>query len=1052
MNDVSHDDMEEPIEFETLWEAAQDAIQLYAGERWTQRGEHDPGVTLLEALTFNVADLSFRQGFPLTDLLTPRALTAQHQTAMDPEALTFATQRRDASQGIFAAEFGPETALTCGPVTCEDYRRAILDLVVKDSDFERYCFRDVQVFREDDPKLESIVQDSRYYYRYDNVPPNGKWPTEQNNAFRFVVRPDQRVLPHHIAVSGGYVLWLALAPGVVEAQAKPVLAKFLHTNQNLCEAFNQIVFMKDTFVNFYLTIDLEDDVVDFAALLAQIYLAFSTVLLSPVKRRSAEARLKDEGAENMYAGPRLEHGWIEELAPTATSWLANSVLKFEPLRIALEAVRGVNQVAQMVTKKPFAQGEDSFKVAKQTRPVPWGILVHGDVSTATALAKKLCKSVVLRKRGRPIDMGGLETQVTTALSALKDPFVAPFKEPISHIAYGEYREPGAYAGTATLLPALYGTQVDAIDLRADAQKLLRFLLPFDQCLADEMDLLRKLPWLLSFDRRDPQARVIGASWPPFEPGSLPQEQIEQALGPAAVNNLEDYVKIGAQAQKQELALLDYLLRFFGEPRTQRVAVGAAVAGGSAAGNVSGQADEFLKVQQGYLSMIPTLAQKRASIQIGEISALQRRLAARLGVGAALFDASPDFSNLPFYVLEHRQLLPVAPPDELLQQDWKPVLSAVMEVGKTINQAGFLLLSLEGGLQLQSGQLIELRSSTSVKPIIANVIHQTWGKNNELPSLEKTSCHGDIKTLLNTLAGERNATIVSIDLDQHDRLRWSARALVDDILSKDNKKSRWSWRTGVVWLKRVIHPLSFVDSVWPQGEGKAELDVSPSFPLEWRTQMPANITLRDKRNWLILEKTPEKLLKDINLIVTDSDPLLGKISVKLASGESWPKPDEQFQYGWVAGYEKDMFSFNLSVVLPRTWLDLDGSSPSATDNWVQEVVRDTVPAHIVTHVHWLGKDEFGDFSRVYARWQSSGMPAGDLSYRLLSYLSIGELPADHRTGIGFVRIAKDEQAQQLESVFTKMEKNASSTTKAQIGDQAQVAYVRPSRPAISMQKF
>ncbi|AKA86369.1 hypothetical protein [Pseudomonas synxantha] len=1051
MNDVSHDDMEEPIEFETLWDAAQDAIQLYAGERWTQRGEHDPGVTLLEALTFNVADLSFRQGFPLTDLLTPRALTAQHQAAM-VEALSFTTQRKDASQGIFAAEFGPETALTCGPVTCEDYRRAILDLVVQDSDFERYCFRDVQVFREDDPNLESIVQDSRYYYRYDNSPPQGAWPSEQNNAFRFVVRPTKRVLSDYIAVSGGYVLWLALAPGVVEAQAKPVLAKFLATNQNLCEAFNQIVFMTDTFVNFFLTIDLEDDVVDFAALLAQIYLAFSTVLLSPVKRRSAEARLKDEGAENVYAGPRLEHGWIEELAPTATSWLAKSVLKFEPLRIALEGVRGVNRVAQMATTNLSAQDEDSLEVAKQTRPVPWGILVHGNVSTATALAKKLCESVVLRKRGRPIDMGGLEAQVTNALSALTDPFVAPVKEPISHIAYGEYREPGAYAGTATLLPALYGTQVDATGLTTDTQKLLRFLLPFDQCLADEMDLLRKLPWLLSFDRRDPQARVIGASWPPFEPGSLPQEQIEQALGPVAVNNLKKYVENGAQAQNQELALLDYLLRFFGEPRTQRVAVGARVVGGNASGNVSGQADEFLKVQQGYLRMIPTLAQKRASIQIGEVSALQRRLAARLGVGAGLFDASPDFSNLPFYVLEHRQLLPVAPPDKLLQQGWKPVLSAVTVVEKAINKAGFLFLSLEDGLQLQSGQLIELNRFNSVKPIIANVIHQTWKNANELPSLEKASCHGDIQKFLKTFAGRKNATIVSIDLDQHDRLRWSAGALVDDIPSTDNVNPLWSWRTGNVWLKRVIHPLSFVASVWPQGEEKAELDVSPSFPLEWRTQMPANITLRDKRNWLILEKTPEKLLKDINLIVTDSDPLLGKISVKLASGASWPKPDEQFQYGWVAGYEKDMFSFNLSVVMPRTWLDLVGSSPSATDSWVQEVIRDTVPAHIVTHVHWLGRDEFKDFSRVYARWQSSGMPAGDLSYRLLSYLSIGELPADHRTGIGFVRIAQNEQAQQLESALANMATNTSNTAKVQIADQAQVAYVRPSRPAISMQKF
>jgi len=1039
MTDIPYDDVEEPVDFEALWGTVQKALQLYAGARWTERREHDPGITLLQALTFNVADLSFRQSFPLVDLLTPASTLAHSEGAFD-------TQRRvghgGRSPGIFAPEFGPEHALTCGPVTYEDYRKAILDLVVDIEGKKRFCFRDVQILREDFAQLNEGSPDTRYRYVYMEEPPAQGRGVDTNvidphSTFRFVSQKSDPVLQNAMVVSGGYRLWLACAPGVTRAQAEPVLADFLHANRNLCEAFSQIDYLTDIPVTFNLTIEVEDDVVDFAALLAQIYQACSTVLLTPIERRSAEQRLEDEVASDIYVGPQLKHGWIKFLAPTIADG-KKFTQSLTLLQVAIEGITGVNHVASISATLPGKNPASflEFTLDELTLPVPWALLAAG----ANTLAELLCQSVVLRKRGRVIATHSATHQVAKALSALFDPFEAPPEEVVRQVPYGQYRDPGQYTGASSLLPAVYGMQADADSLSKDAKSLLRFLLPLDQCLADEMDLLRKLPWLLSFDRRDPQARSRGGRWQVFDADSLPSEQLNAVLTANEQAALSQLVAVGAKAGDKELELLDYLLRFFGESRTKRVSVlQAANTGGS-------QENEFLKVQQGYLGAIPTIAYKRASIQIDMVSALQQRLSARLGVGATLFAASPDFALLPFYVIEHRQLLPSVPSEKLLTQSWKAVARAQM-IERLGDKPGYLYLALEEGDGLQSGQLIQLRNGTS-RPIVANVIHRCWAfgaptvnGNDEPPPPSSWAKDPALKGMM----------IVSIDLAQHDRLKWNAQGLVED--SKVNTPP-WQWQSSEIWLKRVVHQLAFKEP-WPTAPKEdATLVVQQSFPLEWREpgKLPKSILLKDRRIWNVLEKAISEPLPDIELLVLDGgvDPLLGTLKVKLKTGSKWPTPAQQLNYGWVADYTNDVFSFTLSIVMPRPWLDASHDDPYATDQWVQDVIRDTVPAHIVTHVHWLTARDFQNFSMCYSRWQAAGRPAGDLSYTLLQYLSIGELPVDHRTGIGFVRVASKDRSDNLAAALKSETVNANRMI---IADQSQVIYVKDaSIPAVDLLKF
>jgi len=99
------------IAFDTLWQQAHQKVIALSGEVWTDTGDHDPGVTLLQAVTWNCSDLSYRASLSLNDLLT-----RQDQSTLFPE------------------EFGPEQVLTCNTVTAEDYRRALLDMHSSDID------------------------------------------------------------------------------------------------------------------------------------------------------------------------------------------------------------------------------------------------------------------------------------------------------------------------------------------------------------------------------------------------------------------------------------------------------------------------------------------------------------------------------------------------------------------------------------------------------------------------------------------------------------------------------------------------------------------------------------------------------------------------------------------------------------------------------------------------------------------------------------------------------------------------------------------------------
>ena len=87
-------------------------LQRIAGKIWTDYNSHDPGITILEVLSYAITDLGYRAAYPMQDLLTP--------DPADPDT-------KEINNFFTACEILPNC-----PVTVNDYRKLMIDVEVVD--------------------------------------------------------------------------------------------------------------------------------------------------------------------------------------------------------------------------------------------------------------------------------------------------------------------------------------------------------------------------------------------------------------------------------------------------------------------------------------------------------------------------------------------------------------------------------------------------------------------------------------------------------------------------------------------------------------------------------------------------------------------------------------------------------------------------------------------------------------------------------------------------------------------------------------------------------
>ncbi|ANB72010.1 hypothetical protein AYM40_06220 [Paraburkholderia phytofirmans OLGA172] len=900
------------IHFDTLYGQAKQAIETYGGRSWTDTGEHDPGVTFMEGYCYSASDLAYRSTLPLTDLLTP------------PSA------DQIAGGGIFPADFGPQMTLTSGPITPEDYRRALLDLY--DTTGQYFYFRNAQL----------VVDPDDYTYWYDSG----------EKEFSFVKPTStESSAPVEFKLRGNYTLYVEPTRSALQAQtaAKAALNAFLADNRNIGESVSNVVWTSPQQINPLALIELDENVQNFAAIFAAIYEATEKFISPSAMRYSAAALIaQGERPDAIYQGPYMTNGWIPVL-PETVDYTKPVTVNLGGLAQVWLAIDGVKSI---VSLREWSNAANTWSWTSQnnsTYPQLWGPDPLTEIVQSVQLITIGGEYVTAAK-------GDIEAEMSA------DPVI---RDPDVILPYGRYRDVAQYHPATDSIPPCYGLQ--QLPPGGAQPPLYQFLLPFEQMMANGCRQLAMLPQLLTFRRNG--YTVWGGQWP-YAPGS-PADKVHESYSSA----LKTQIAANADDYDQELAILNYLLTYFG---TQR-----------AAQMLDTTADEFLAVEQNYLGNISELAYHRDNIRPDEVSALQKRIASRLGFGIDLFDNPVDLSRLPFYLIEHRALLPVRPssqydapnyPAGVTLSDDQSTLTVVLDPATSVSE-------------LLVGQLIDL-------VLVGGLAEPKENGDYTLTAL-----------IVGAIDVEGNS--FSLYLQDNPELVLNMGRIVD----AQNAKKLY-WKNCQAWLQDIDYPLMYAADQDGVPADERVLAISGKFPF------PAILRVGDT---LVVNAIEDPVATgagvsawELPVTVKAIDGVAGTVTVVKADGaeHDFPVGTDVRNYFWYAGSSFDRFSFIVSLVLNKAILPQQGDAYT-TERWIRQCVQAEIPACVSVVIHWLddvnvnpsSPVSFQNFSRSYSSWQAGKTAPSTATYQLLWQLSLGLLPT-RLIGIGTMVIASSDQRSQV----------------------------------------
>jgi hypothetical protein len=920
--------VKDAIAFEALWQQAHEKVTALSGDIWTDTGDHDPGVTLLQSATWNCSDLSYRASLPLNDLLT-----RQDQSTLFPE------------------EFGPEQVLTCNTVTAEDYRRALLD--VHSSDIKALDTPE-QDFLFSDISLTQEPEAHRFHW----------WYNAQKREYSFR-KPTDSGEGKELRLRGN--LWLTLVPtrytqslsSENRAAVAQYLAAFLAAHRNLGEAVSRIIWLQPATFSPRMTIELVDNIGDINQVAAQIYQVTDAFLRPAVARYTTEQRRALGDADDaIFEGPRLKHGWQQTVPSQITS--GGYVLNLGPLVNLLLAIPGVASLSALTVDKgdghmTAVEGDNwRWQVADGYYPLLWG---------ETPLE-------LLATNGGPLTLvskGGIRNTLDSEAMAgylVKEKLI---KIEPTVLPAGRFRDQTLYIPVGQRLPECYALQQPDAVIDDKARAVHQFLLPVDQLLADGTAELAQLPSLLAFKDRGDVIR--GTRWP--YTNAMVQQDIHQpyaetlkvmAQQDAAIFT-QDKQPVGANFAR-ELDFLQSLLGYFG---TERAALPLTL-----------DLPDFLATQRAYLAQQPALGYDRINIRIDQVSALQKRIAARIGLDSTCFADNPNLSQLPFYLIEHRQLLPQTP-DSTFDNEQTPSGFAVAEPRISLTQAG------SAGKVVQ-GQLIDL-------------IAIEGGSRLPVRRLLVIATDGDSFTVSTENSQQLHNTLSRLEA------AWASHNL--------------RWQNSNVWLQDMDYRLNYGQSTQPLPDNQRLLASNAQSPYPAMVSVGDSIVIRPAG--LQFTQPGAKAYRtatvaaDWQLAATVKavDPIAGTLLIEKAanSTEDFPSEETSYRFQWAfsdSNYATtDRFSFVVSAVLNRSLIESPNIVPDQLVAWVQETIMAEFPAHVSLINHWLDDATFNNFGAIYARWQNKGTPLGDDAFALMQMLTLGHLPVT-QLSIGLMRIATEAQ--------------------------------------------
>jgi len=582
-------------------------VRRLSSALWTDHNTHDPGITMLELLSYALTELAYRHSLPIEDRLA------------GPDA---------------AAQFhAPEAVLPNRAFTELDWRRLLIDLPgVKNAWIESVS--EVELYA--DLRRRALSLSRPEHPQYKTVP-----------------------------LAGLYRARLELMDGIATpAERAAVLAAAraaIETSRNLCEDFIEVRTVRAQYFAVCAELDLESDA-DVTELAARLLFDIGEVLAPPVLSRSLAGLLADGASlAEAFDGPLLRNGFITE-AELQASRLPKEIRLSDVIGVAMDVpgLRSVrtlqlNPIERSDEAQENAPDADPTGVVGEAVPVPnpWRIEVRPGRLPRLSLNQG---RLVFSKRGLPVqgwNIADMPAAVATRLATLREearlrvetPADASAPAPLS----GRSRPLAAWSSVQLDFPALYGIGEQGLGerasplRRAQALQLKGWLLMFDQLMADQLALLAQARHRLSVDPDELQAvaaRFGGAAT--VAPHVLASQVVTSIVGfdalyPADVSAqlLADAMESPAEAAARQQRLLDHLLARLAEDFAD-YAGAMASAFGTDSGRLIGDKCRFL---QGAAAL--SLDRAGAMLQrpptpagiwnSDNVSGLERRLAGLLGI-------------------------------------------------------------------------------------------------------------------------------------------------------------------------------------------------------------------------------------------------------------------------------------------------------------------------------------------------------------------------------------------------------------------------------------
>lgn len=439
---------ENDLDFEYLRRIGIQHIASMGGGLWTDYNEHDPGITILEMLSYAITDLGNRINISMPDLLTG-------PTGSAPISQQFYT----------AGQIMPNRALTA-----LDYRKLFIDM-----DGVRNCW--IMPY---EVKVYADCKEGLLSYSPDMFPDLAPEDREE-----FTLKGLNRILVDFDVDQND-----PQRQQKIDAIKALIKAKY-HANRNLCEDLVRIDEIEEQSISVCAQIELENEA-DEEEVNARIWLAIQGYFSPGVHFYSLKQMLaRGYRMDEIFEGPLLESGFIDTTELKQAS-LRKEVRLSDIINIIMD-IPGVKQITDISIGNCSGTND----------PNTWLMCIEPNKRPA------LCTNSVFNYRKDNLPVGVNEKrseEIYKRLKAEEDAYddqaaIDRFPE----IPSGEFLDTGWYTTIQNDFPDTYGIGQEGLmspvstARSSQAKQLKAYLLFFDQVLASYFAHLENAKELLSVE-------------------------------------------------------------------------------------------------------------------------------------------------------------------------------------------------------------------------------------------------------------------------------------------------------------------------------------------------------------------------------------------------------------------------------------------------------------------------------------------------------------------------------------------------------------------------